>query len=52
MGGLGAMHEKRTVQIGNTKVLKILKASLESRTMLTNIFLGDVRVLAPGTLAR
>jgi hypothetical protein len=49
-GGLGAVHE-RTVQIGHAEALKILKASLESKTVLTDVFLGDVRAPAPGTLA-
>jgi hypothetical protein len=50
-GGLGAVHE-RTVQIGHAESLKILKASLESKTVLTDVFLGGVRAPAPGTLAR
>jgi hypothetical protein len=50
-GGLGAVHE-RTVQIGHAEALNILKASLESKTVLTDVFLGGVRAPAPGTLAR
>ncbi|XP_034594504.1 uncharacterized protein [Setaria viridis] len=48
--GLGAVHE-RTVQIGHTEALKILKASFESKTVLTDVFLRG-RAPAPGTLAR
>ncbi|KAG2586937.1 uncharacterized protein LOC120675686 [Panicum virgatum] len=50
MRDLGAVQE-RTVHIGHAEALMILKASLESKTMLTDVFLRG-RAPAPAMLAR
>ncbi|KAM3297329.1 hypothetical protein ACQJBY_039281 [Aegilops geniculata] len=46
VGGLAALQEK-TVQLGYEEGLEILKASLRSKTVLTDVFLGTGKKLPP-----